>query len=232
MSIFDRIDSKSKDIKQKEVKKKEEKKTSELVLQHIELDMEVDRDTLDYLKEQTIKIHGITTKAYTQLGKVFFETQEQLAKNGYGCFREWFENIGYKKDAVYRLISRHNLIVANCDKQDLIESLPMSLSYEIAKESCPKELRDKVLEGEIKTLKELKEAKGKLLVELKEGPKPAAINITEILKSDLDEFRTNIRSFEKFVSEGIEKVEEDKKERIAKEIEQINKKIEKLLKNI
>ncbi|WP_234015353.1 hypothetical protein [Bacillus velezensis] len=60
------------------------------------------------------------------------EAQDMLAKNGYGCFRSWIESLGMKKDAVNRLINRYDLIVANCDDQELIEDLPVSLTYEIA----------------------------------------------------------------------------------------------------
>lgn len=43
-----------------------------------------------------------------------------------------------KKDAVNRLIQRYDLLVANCDDQhrQLLEDLPVSLSYEIAAPSA------------------------------------------------------------------------------------------------
>lgn len=43
------------------------------------------------------------------------------------------------------------------EQRNLIEDLPVSLTYEIAKPSANPELKQKVLDGEIKTLKEYKE---------------------------------------------------------------------------
>nr|WP_232212695.1 hypothetical protein [Borrelia recurrentis] len=61
-----------------------------------------------------------------------------------------------KKDKVYSLISRYELLVENSDKQSIIKNLPLSLSYEISKKSCPTNLKMEVLNGKIKTLKEFK----------------------------------------------------------------------------
>ncbi|WP_271750130.1 hypothetical protein [Bacillus paralicheniformis] len=68
-----------------------------------------------------------------------------------------------KKDAVNRLIQRYELIVASCDEQaSLLEDLPVSLTYEIARPSAestePKrQAKQAVLNGEVKTLKEYRE---------------------------------------------------------------------------
>ncbi|MGR3287944.1 hypothetical protein [Bacillus sp. (in: firmicutes)] len=105
----------------------------------------------------------IVGKAYTELGRELKEAQDCLAKKGYGCFREWCTSIGLKKDVVNRLIQRYELIVANCDEQaDLLEDLPVSLTYEIARPSAestePKrQAKQAVLNGEVKTLKEYRE---------------------------------------------------------------------------
>ncbi|WAZ85151.1 hypothetical protein O5405_02135 [Borrelia miyamotoi] len=64
--------------------------------------------------------------------------------------------MGFKKDKVYSLISRYELLIENSDKQLIIENLPLSISYEISKKSCPTHLKIKVLNGKIKSLKEFK----------------------------------------------------------------------------
>ncbi|MGW7764815.1 hypothetical protein, partial [Bacillus velezensis] len=83
-----------------------------------------------------------------------------------GLFERWCNSIGLKKDLVYRLINRFKLI-ANCEDQKIIEDLPVSLTYEIAKPSSEstdskKQAKEAVLNGEIKTLKEYKELEAKL----------------------------------------------------------------------
>ena len=127
----------------------------------------VDQSTAEFLKQKEFNMREIVGKAYTELGRELKEAQDMLAKNGYGCFRSWIESLGMKKDAVNRLINRYDLIVANCDDQELIEDLPVSLTYEIAKPSSEsteskKQAKEAVLNGEVKTLKEYKELEAKL----------------------------------------------------------------------
>ena len=121
---------------------------------------EVDEETIDYLKDVTYKIHSTTHKFYTNLGKMLSETQEKLANNKTGIFRKWFESIGLNKTFVYDNIARYNYIVRQTDniKIEKVESLPVTLTYEIAKDSCPELIREKVIGGEIKTKLELKKA--------------------------------------------------------------------------
>lgn len=101
------------------------------------------------------------------------------------------------------------------------------MSYEVAKESCPEELKNMVLNGEIKTLKEFNQYKA--LVEEKNNNdlKHAEIVIdAEILIKKVKTLNTT----KKHISERIESLEEGKKELLYKEIEKFEKKIEKILK--
>ncbi|MFC2949174.1 hypothetical protein [Virgibacillus sediminis] len=100
----------------------------------------------------------VTGKAYTELGRELKEAQDELAKNGYGCFQSWIESVGFKRNKAYDLIRRYETIVRISDEQkrDLLEDLPVSLTYEIAKpsaEATPAKAQAKaeVLAGEIDT---------------------------------------------------------------------------------
>ena len=122
----------------------------------------LDSDISKFLQDKEMKIKQSASTIiyhYTQLGKYFKETQDVLSKNGYGCFAEWFTSLGFKKDNVYNLIGRYNLIVGNYDKRDLIETLPVSLTYEMAKKSADPKLNEKVFNGEIVNLKEYRQLK-------------------------------------------------------------------------
>lgn len=130
----------------------------------------VDQSTADFLKQKEFNMREIVGKAYTELGRELKEAQEHLAShNKYqGVFEKWFRSIGLKRDAVWRLINRYDLI-ANCDniEKGLLEDLPVSLTYEIAKPSSEsteskKQAKEAVLNGEVKTLKEYKELEAKL----------------------------------------------------------------------
>nr|WP_267916479.1 hypothetical protein [Borreliella garinii] len=118
----------------------------------------LDKDISDFLKTKQYEIFNIFNNTYTKIGKILKETQDKLKGNNQynGLFYQWFKSIGFKKDKVYALISRYNLLVENSDKQLTIEKLPLSLSYEISKKSCPSILKDEVLNGKINSLKEFK----------------------------------------------------------------------------
>lgn len=116
----------------------------------------LDHQTSEFLKSKETRMSEIVGKAYTELGRELKEAQDELAKHRFGCFEEWYTALGFKRDQVYRWIGRYELIVANCDNRELLEDLPLSLSYEIAKPSVDPDLKQQVLSGEITTHKEYK----------------------------------------------------------------------------
>ncbi|AFI31216.1 hypothetical protein [Borrelia crocidurae] len=118
----------------------------------------LDQEIANFLKKKQYEIFNIFHNTYTEIGRILKEAQEKLrGSNQYdGLFYKWFTSMGFKKDKVYSLISRYELLVENSDKQSIIKNLPLSLSYEISKKSCPTNLKMEVLNGKIKTLKEFK----------------------------------------------------------------------------
>ena len=105
----------------------------------------------------------IVGKAYTELGRELKEARDRLAGNRYdGVFGKWLDYVGMNRQQAGRLIQRYELVVTNCDSGDLLENLPVSLTYDIAKpsaESTPEKAQAKaeVLAGEITTGKAYKE---------------------------------------------------------------------------
>ncbi|AHE62753.1 hypothetical protein [Borrelia parkeri] len=118
----------------------------------------LDKEIADFLKIKQYEIFSIFNNTYTEIGRILKEAQEKLRGNNQydGLFYKWFTSMGFKKDKVYSLISRYELLVENSDKQLIINNLPLSLSYEISKKSCPTHLKMEVLNGKIKSLKEFK----------------------------------------------------------------------------
>ncbi len=165
MAIIDKNPFKEKELSW--IDKTEEKEVIEigneseiLVIDNKDFDYtSIDEDTKSYLKEQELEMHLTMTKAYTKLGEILYRTQETLAVRGYGCFLEWIGSLGFKKTKAYTLIDRYKLILEfqNSEKEELIENLPISLAYEISKKSADEELKEMVLSGDIKTLKEYRE---------------------------------------------------------------------------
>jgi hypothetical protein len=119
----------------------------------------IDDETADFLKLKENKMRDITGKAYTDLGRELKESQLKLAGNNQydGVFEKWYTSLGFKKQTVYNLMQRYELLVQNSEKQNVIESLPLTLSYEISKPSANQEIKQKVLEGEVKSLQEYKD---------------------------------------------------------------------------
>src|SRR5699024_3000608 len=128
---------------------------------------QLDETTADFLRQKEMNMREIVGKAYTELGKELYEAQQRLARQGSkydGVFEKWYTHLGWKKQTVYNLINRYNL-VQKLDKvsdKDLIEELPTTLSYEIANpnaDSTPAKAQAKaeVLAGDIATLKEYRE---------------------------------------------------------------------------
>ena len=160
-SIFKKIHKQNDELKIKnEMAVKEEILDKDSVLANYSFDYDVDEEVINYLKDVTFELHKETHNYYTKIGKLLSEAQEKLANNKSGIFRKWFENIGLKKDFVYDNIGRYKYIVGLSDniKVEKVESLPVTLTYEISKESCPDAIREKVISGEIKTKAELKRA--------------------------------------------------------------------------
>ncbi len=196
-----------------------------LILENDRFDYnEVEKEVADYLIEKELSIKNVVSRAYTEIGEILSEAQEKLSNHSGGIFEKWYESLGFKKDKVYRLISRYKLVLANCENRILIENLPLSLSYEISKESCPEELKDKVLNGEIKTLKEFNEAK-----ELEKTEKKQKIIDNEALKSKIFTFEKKYEFYKEKLFENIDNYEEDKKAMVVKEIKRFEKNIEKII---
>lgn len=205
----------------------------DVVLSHFDFNYDIDDNLVGFLKEQTLKLQSTMSKAYTELGKILLETQEKLSNNKNGVFEKWFVQLGFSKRTVYNLINRSNYIVQNLHNKTLVESLPLTLSYEISNPSCPAELRDKVLNGDIKTLAGFMEAKQMNLSHIEEAvvldePK----DYFSILEDDFKEFNKSYKSLNTLFKEKAKELSENKQKAFAEEIEIINKKIEKLLKNL
>ena len=233
-SLFKNVGVKNKKLLNEESQVEETKEDKLQVLSHYKFSFGLDIETENFLKEQTYKLHKTTNKMYDELGKIFKETQERLAGHRNGCFVEWFEELGFKKDTVYRYIGRYNLIFAlGENKRELIESLPIKLAYEISKETCPHDLKEKVLNGEIKTLQEFMDAKKLQISHIEE-----AVIIEEpkdyfsILESDFKEVNKTFKTLNNIFKEKAKELPEEKQKSLAEEMEAIRKKMEKLLKSL
>lgn len=82
---------------------------------------QLDGVTASFLQLKESSMREIVGKAYTELGRELTEAQDELAKHRYGCFEEWYTSLGFKKDRVYSLINRYDLILRNSDNKELLD---------------------------------------------------------------------------------------------------------------
>lgn len=206
------------------------------ILSNYKFSFEVDKSTEDFLKEQTFKLHAVNNKMNTELGQIFKETQDLLAKNGYGCFRNWFEELGFKKDTVYRYIGRYNLIVSLGDNQkiEIVEALPIKLAYEISKEDCPETLKDKVLNGEITSLTDFLEQKKLQLIGNVEDAQIVDdhINYLETFEDGFKILNESYNVLNSLISDRIKTLSKEKQRDLNEEIIYLRKRIDKLIKSL
>lgn len=149
-------------------------------------------DDANFLRAKELQITKIGNSYLTELGAVFKEAQDRFANHDktQGVFGQWILYLGIGRDTVYRLIERHNFVVANCDNIDVIEALPKSLSYEIAKPTANQELVNKTISGEITSLKQYKEELQRLKSEndvLKNRPPEIKEIVKEVVKIETKE---------------------------------------------
>ena len=209
------------------INKQEENVSNDLILSHFNFEFEMEEKELNFLKNQTLRLQSTTSKAYTEIGKILSETRERLSNKKTGIFEKWFTELGFSKRTVYNLINRSNYIVQNLHNMIFIESLPITLSYELTNPMCSEEIREKILNGEIKNFRDFFEKK-KILDE--KNDEVEVLNFDDIFENDLKIFKKNFNKFNKVVNENFEKISKDKKENLTKEIEVLNRKIEKILK--
>ena len=118
----------------------------------------VDKKTSELLKDKEIQLSGIYGRYSSEVGKVLFEAQQQLADyNNDGLFEKWYTSIGFKKRSVYNYINIYSEVqTLHGEQRDIFLEQPKSVQIEMSKPSAIKEVNQAVIDGNIKTHKEYK----------------------------------------------------------------------------
>ncbi|MBC3105719.1 hypothetical protein H7900_08845 [Staphylococcus haemolyticus] len=109
-------------------------------------------------------LNGIKHRYAKEVGKVFYEAQQEFSDyNNGGLFKKWYSSLGFKQRNVYNYIQIYNEVQQlHGDQLETFEELPKRLQIEVSKPSHIPELKEKVLDGDIKTHKEYKELERQL----------------------------------------------------------------------
>ena len=187
---------------------------------------ELDKETAEFLKTTAKEIKKDADSLATITGERLFEAQQKLANHRNGCFQDWCKiEVGISFQTAHNLINRYNFIIKNFDNKNLLEELPLSLSYQVSKPEAPKELLPAVFNGDIRTHKEYKELEKKLKAESEENDK-----ISLLLKEKSEQLNSKTNTIKQLLEKNIEtKIEyrddpEKTKKFIAK-IEYLNEQI-------
>lgn len=114
---------------------------------------------ITYEKELLYQRKRIGEIALT-LGETLEKAREIFAKNNLEeTFTEWYTTLGYNKDQVYLLRGRYRLYLENPSYKDRVQSLSDVEVKEVINKATPPALVFKVLDGEVRTGKGIKEAR-------------------------------------------------------------------------
>lgn len=179
----------------------------------------IDEETMKNIKHGVILINKATNESATKIGEVLSGINEEISKKGYGIWREFLSKINVDRNKATRLISRYKFIYKHIDKQELIESLPVSLTYEISSPSANQDLVNKVLAGEIKTRKAYIEEIKALETNFGESKviEPALEFDGEIISKEITAVYESIRKFD------IDKFKSKDKKKLINYIEKIER---------
>nr|UWI13758.1 MAG: uncharacterized protein family UPF0137 [Bacteriophage sp.] len=124
----------------------------------------LDTTTKEFLEERANIIYGIQSKSAYEIGKQLAKAQKELSTRGYGCFEDWYRNLGFKKTKAYEYINHYNFVCSQNEQANIerFESLPKTLQTQVAKPSANPEVNQAVFNGDITTHKEYKELERRL----------------------------------------------------------------------
>lgn len=184
----------------------------------------LDKDISNELQKIASNISAINSNIKYLVGEELAKAQELLAKNGYGCFGEWIESYGLKRQTAYNCINYYKVFIQNLDKQKELKELSASKIYQIGKLDA--EQQGEVLSSvnlkdmdtqEVKNLTNQLKAEKEYSNELKEAIKEKDEQIKK-LKSEVN----NIQKPEKEIIEK-EVIKEVVPDSIKSQVEQLEK---------
>ncbi|MGX6592736.1 hypothetical protein [Cetobacterium ceti] len=173
-----------------------------------------DKDLQNFLKEESIKLFSIQSKAVIELGKIFNDVYDKLSKQGSadGLYEKWLSLNNFNKTTAWRYRQRFELFSkVEEDKKNMIAILPYGIINNLYKNYQFEEII------KIINTNDNKEA-------LKEVIINKELNLEEKKISEFKEVEYKI--FSKSIQNKIENLEDEKR----KKIEEYVREIEKLLK--
>ncbi|HEY8402076.1 MAG TPA: hypothetical protein VIK89_12480, partial [Cytophagaceae bacterium] len=124
----------------------------------------LDEITARFLKEKEMNMRHIVKDVAPKIGKELKEAQDKLASHGYGCFEQWYESLGFKRQTVYNYINAYSFlqVLEDRNKGDIADTIPVYLMYEAGKKSAHPEAVQAVIDGKVTSWDQYKALEKKL----------------------------------------------------------------------
>lgn len=123
-----------------------------------------DKERLSTLENEK-KLDELYKKYQPEIGEILYKQQQILANHNEGVFQQWYESKGFKRWKVYDYINKYNYVLRNSEdpqKIDIFENMSNTLQSEISKPSTKPEVAEAILNGDVKTKKEIEVLKRQL----------------------------------------------------------------------
>lgn len=117
-------------------------------------------DLITYEKELVFQKKRVGEIAIT-IGETLEKARDLFYKNNLNdnSYMEWYTSLGYNKDQVYLLRGRYRLYLENPSYKESVQALSDIEVKEVINKATPKYLVNKVLQGELRTGKKIKQAR-------------------------------------------------------------------------
>ncbi len=108
-------------------------------------------------------------------------------------FVNWYSKLGLSKDQAYLFLGRYNLVISFPEFKDRVISLSDRTIKEAINKKTPDEVKKKVLEGQLSTGKEIKEARALLINQISSTLEISEAEIVETLEDKNKKIKKEIK---------------------------------------
>jgi hypothetical protein len=120
---------------------------------------ELEKMTLEDIEKNLIFHAKSIGKTFVEIGKGLEKAQVIFEKEGTESFMKWYKALGLDKDKVYLYINRYKLTKEYPEKKNLIVDLSDKEVKEVINKKTSQGIKEKVLSGELRTAKAIKQAR-------------------------------------------------------------------------
>ena len=128
----------------------------------------VDTDTAEFLKQKKFNIQRTVAKAAIDVGEELYEVKEKIDEHADVYFNNWLKEINLSPSQANEYIRFYKAKISGELSAEQFDNLPVRVVASLESKKTPKEVKEKIKNGEITKVKEMKKLRKKLNAERKE----------------------------------------------------------------